>query len=197
MERKEMKKLFLIGSVVLGFAFIGCDDISQPPKDPRAPLEELQGNNIAVETHPEVAITTQKMIAAYNLVVNTRNGLLKFYSQLEPLMQSKDPMFMVKRSEFIDWLNIQVKMLEIRDEELSPAAHGLGDDHPAASLWLAIRAEKNLIDYYVYHFQLQRPLPPELKELNKRMDDRLQEFQQKMQTWKGPPDKKQAPVLQQ
>ena len=108
-------------------------------------------------------------------------------------MLKKDPSFLSERRNFTDWISPRVTMLNIRVEWLSPETHKLPKEHPAVSLWLAVRAEQQLMENYVNYYQFQKPLPP---VLDAEIKQYLDEFIQRMSTWKFPEDEQNKPGME-
>jgi len=166
----------LLGVMVWSLA---CDDITVPPKDPKAPRREMPVSAAEIDFINSKA-NRQRLIEAYNLVVETRNGLIKWQALLEDLKQRNDPFLHANNVKFQDWLSPRVTMLGIREEWTSPVKNKIPKGHPSESLWLAVRTVKFIMEDMAGHFQLGKPLPPSKEpELKQYLD----EFEQRMKTW--------------
>ena len=186
-----MRRIIFAAVLSLGFMALACDNITSPATDPHAPPQEAPQPKPKPETPEE--ISKDRLIETYNLVVDTRNGMLKWQAKLEPMIQNKDPMLLAGRRAFVDWVSPRTIMLNIRMEWLSPETHKFPKDHPAVSLWLAVRAEKQMMENFVNYFQLQKPLPPNPDAETKQY---LDEFSEKMKTWKFQEDEQTQPGVE-
>jgi len=184
-----MKRTILWAILVLFLAGLACDDITSEPKDPRAP-QKTEEPLAPANSDPSKEVTRQKLIEAYNFVVDTRNGMVKWRETLEPMMKSQHELFPAERAKFLQWVDARAIMINIRLEWIDPATHKLTNDHPAVPIAMSLRIQKQMIDDYIYHYQLNRPLPPDRDaEIRKHLDD----FQEEMKTWKWPEEEKAEP----
>jgi hypothetical protein len=192
-----MKKIGII--LVLGavMVFYGCDDLSKEEKDIRAPLDQLKpqepASPAAPQPEPENQLSRLSLIQTYNLIVDTRNQVVAQATKLEALKQSKNPSFYAERAKFNEWVGQRVSVLRVREEKISPESNRYQREHPAGELFLAIRSEREMMDQYIYHFQLDRPLP---KSADLAVKEHLDAFQQTMKTWEFPKEKNVTPVIQ-
>lgn len=188
-----MEKKVVLLSWWLFFAGLACDDISKAPKDPRAPLDQIQAAEPAPQNINKDRLSKVSLIQTYNLIVETRNTVTGQAVKLESLKTSKDPLFYLERSKFLEWVGQRNTVIRVREELLNPEFFSYPKEHPAALLFLAIRAEKAMIDQYIYHFQLDRELPP---NIDGELKQYLVEFQEKMKTWEWPVEEQKPPTIQ-
>jgi len=186
-----MKRTTITAILALFLAFPACDDITSEPNDPRAPQKTEEPVTLA-NPDPSKEVTRQKLIEAYNFIVDNRNGMVKWKDTLEPMMKAKHELFPAERAKFLQWVDARAIMINIRLEWIDPATHHLTNDHPAIPIASALRIQKQMIDDFIYHYQLNRPLPPDRdKEIKKLLDD----FQQRMKTWQWPEEEKAEPTI--
>jgi len=191
-----MKRILLTIVWTLALAALACDDLSKEQKDPRAPLDKLKESEPMPELPQEPGkdrLGKMSLIQTYNLVVDTRNNLVAQATKLDAVKKANDPMYNAERIKFLEWVGQRVTVLRIREEGINPELNPYPKDHPAADLFLAIRAEKQMMDYYVYHFQLGRPLPP---NMDAEVKQHLDNFQESVQAFKWPEQNIKPPTLQ-
>ena len=191
-----MKRILLFIVWTLALAALACDDLNKEPKDPRAPLEKLKESEPMPEMPQEPVkdrLGKVSLIQTYNLIVDTRNSLVAQATKLESLKKSNDPIYNAERVKFLEWVGQRVTVLRIREEGITPEFNQYPKNHPAADLFLAIRAEKQMMDYYVYHFQLDRPLP---QNIDGEVKQHLDNFQESVKEFKWPEQNIKPPALQ-
>ncbi len=180
-----MKRYVLIAGLVFLGIFFACDDISGPAPNPRAERKK--------EVKEEVKkreVSKQELIQTYNLIIEIRNGLVRWQEKLDEAKKTSEGLFTVRRNKFREWAGHYDGMLAVRQEWYDPKKNKFPSEHPAVPLWLAIRSARDLIESYIYHNQLGRPLNPSIEtELRKWLD----EFKEKVDKWEFPEYKPAPP----
>jgi hypothetical protein len=174
---------------LVAWLYLSCDDITTPPRDPRAvfPQKTPEPEKEAPQPPPTAATPAPKskaeLIQLYFFIKNAKQALEE---KAGPMVASKGKDDRKFKSLWPHWKKFTSDVAPtviLRIGTHSPAGLDLPPDHPQVLLWLALKKLNQEFEMYNRFFSLNRPLKP---GLSKELDMNIEECYKALEAYHEP-----------
>jgi hypothetical protein len=175
--------IILVGGLALTLFFcLSCDDISSPPRDPRAviPPSQPKAKETPAPKPKRKPKSKKELIQLYFFIKGAKKALEEKAEPMIPLKEAGDREFNRYWPGWKKFTSDAAPGVLVRIETYSPAGLELPPDHPQVLLWLALKDLNQEFEMFNRFFSIGRALDPDIP---KALDEKLEGCYQSLEAY--------------